>query len=39
MLSRSLELLAEVHSAPILEIVLNGADHRTEEYRYYKAGR
>jgi capsular exopolysaccharide synthesis family protein len=32
---RSLELLQEVHSAPILEFVLNAADLNLPQYRYY----
>lgn len=35
-LQRSMELLEEVHSAPILEFVLNAADYTTPEYRYYR---
>ncbi len=35
-LLRSMELLASVHSAPILEFVLNGADYSAPEYRYYR---
>jgi len=33
-MQRSLELLAEVHSAPVLEVVLNGADLRFLGYGY-----
>jgi succinoglycan biosynthesis transport protein ExoP len=34
-MQRSLELLAEVHSAPVLEIVLNGADLNFLGYGYH----
>jgi succinoglycan biosynthesis transport protein ExoP len=37
-LSRSMELLTEVHSAPVLEVVLNGADFVSADYRYYGYG-
>ncbi|HXY03361.1 MAG TPA: polysaccharide biosynthesis tyrosine autokinase [Terriglobales bacterium] len=40
-MARSIELLNEVHSAPVLEIVLNGADAHRESYGYgysYKYG-
>lgn len=37
-LRRSMELLAEVHSAPVLEVVLNGADFVSPDYRYYGYG-
>jgi polysaccharide biosynthesis transport protein len=38
-IARSIELLAEVHGAPILEIVLNGADTNSHSYGYgYKYG-
>jgi succinoglycan biosynthesis transport protein ExoP len=36
--SRSLELLNEVHSAPVLEFVLNGADLTSAQYRDYRYG-
>jgi succinoglycan biosynthesis transport protein ExoP len=35
---RSVELISEVHGAPILQIVLNGADIKSTEYRYYGYG-
>ena len=35
---RSLELLDEVHGAPILEFVLNAADINSPQYRYYQYG-
>ena len=35
---RSLELLNEVHAAPILEFVLNAADLNSAPYRYYQYG-
>lgn len=35
---RSLELLHEVHAAPVLEFVLNAADLRSANYRYYQYG-
>ena len=40
-MARSIELLHDVHSAPVLEIVLNGADAHREPYGYgygYKYG-
>jgi polysaccharide biosynthesis transport protein len=33
---RSLDLLREVHSAPVLEFVLNAADLNAPQYRYYQ---
>src|SRR5262249_15009550 len=35
---RSLQLLADVHAAPILEFVLNAADTSSPGYEYYKYG-
>jgi capsular exopolysaccharide synthesis family protein len=35
---RSLELLDEVHSAPVLEFVLNAANLNSAQYRYYQYG-
>lgn len=32
---RSVELISEVHGAPILQIVLNGADRNSTDYKYY----
>ncbi len=32
---RSVELISEVHGAPILQVVLNGADPNTTDYKYY----
>ena len=32
---RSVELISEVHGAPILQVVLNGADRNTTDYTYY----
>lgn len=32
---RSVELISEVHGAPILQVVLNGAERDTSEYKYY----
>lgn len=32
---RSVELISEVHGAPILQVVLNGADPKTTDYKYY----
>jgi len=37
-LSRSIDLLKDVHSAPVLEVVLNGADFVAQDYRYYGYG-
>lgn len=36
--SRSLELLQQVRSAPIVQFVLNGTDVNSSEYQYYKLG-
>jgi capsular exopolysaccharide synthesis family protein len=36
--TRSLELLNEVHAAPVLEFVLNAADLHSPQYRYYQYG-
>lgn len=35
---RSMELLADIHAAPILDVVLNATDHYSAEYRYYGHG-
>jgi len=35
---RSLELLNEVHGAPVLEFVLNAADISSPQYKYYQYG-
>ena len=35
---RSVELISEVHGAPILQVVLNGADPNTSDYKYYGYG-
>ena len=35
---RSLELLQQVHGAPILQFVLNGADVNSSDYQYYRQG-
>jgi len=35
-IARSMQLLDDVHSAPILEIVLNGAHSESQSYGYYK---
>jgi len=32
---RSVELISEVHGAPILQVVLNGADRNSPDYQYY----
>ena len=32
---RSVELITEVHGAPILQVVLNGADANAADYKYY----
>jgi len=37
-MTRGLELLAEVRSAPILEVVLNAAESDSPDYRYYRYG-
>jgi Mrp family chromosome partitioning ATPase len=33
-INRTMELLSEVRSAPILSVVLNGADYTCADYRY-----
>jgi succinoglycan biosynthesis transport protein ExoP len=35
---RSVELISEVHGAPILQVVLNGADRNSTDYKYYGYG-
>jgi succinoglycan biosynthesis transport protein ExoP len=35
---RSVELISEVHGAPILQVVLNGADRNSTDYTYYRYG-
>jgi len=35
---RSLELLQQVHGAPIMQFVLNGANINSADYQYYKQG-
>lgn len=35
---RSLELLQQVHGAPILQFVLNGTDVHSGDYQYYRQG-
>src|SRR5579864_777059 len=37
-MKRGLEILAQVRSAPILEVVLNAAESDTPDYRYYHYG-
>ncbi|MGH9545854.1 MAG: GumC family protein [Terriglobales bacterium] len=37
-MQRSVELISEVHGAPILQIVLNGADCNSTDYKYYGYG-
>lgn len=37
-MKRSLELLTQVHSAPILEVVLNAAESDSADYQYYQYG-
>ncbi len=38
-LVRSMELLSQVHSAPVVDIVLNAAEYKSPEYGYYYAQR
>lgn len=38
LVQRSLELLDQVHSAPVLQFVLNAADIKSPQYRYYQYG-
>jgi polysaccharide biosynthesis transport protein len=35
---RSVELISEVHGAPILQVVLNAASMGTSDYKYYRYG-
>jgi succinoglycan biosynthesis transport protein ExoP len=35
---RSLEILSEVHAAPIIDVVLNGVDFDVSDYRHYNYG-
>jgi polysaccharide biosynthesis transport protein len=35
---RSVELISEVHGAPILQVVLNAADMASNDYKYYRYG-
>jgi polysaccharide biosynthesis transport protein len=37
-MKRSLEVLEQVHSAPILEVVLNAAESEAASYQYYRYG-
>ncbi len=37
-MKRSLEVLAQVNSAPILEVVLNAAESDVADYKYYRYG-
>ena len=37
-MKRSLEVLAQVHAAPILEVVLNAAESDAADYQYYRYG-
>jgi receptor protein-tyrosine kinase len=37
-MKRSLEVLAQVNSAPILEVVLNAAESDVADYQYYRYG-
>jgi len=38
LVQRSLEMLSQVHAAPVLEFVLNAADINSPHYRYYQYG-
>ena len=38
LVQRSLELLSQVHSAPVLQFVVNAADIKSPQYRYYHYG-
>jgi succinoglycan biosynthesis transport protein ExoP len=35
---RSLQMLDEIHAAPVIEFVLNGADVQSADYAYYQQG-
>jgi capsular exopolysaccharide synthesis family protein len=35
---RSIDLLSEIHAAPIVNIVLNGANLNSNDYKYYRYG-
>jgi Mrp family chromosome partitioning ATPase len=37
-MKRALEILAQVRSAPIVEVVLNAADNSDADYGYYQYG-
>jgi Mrp family chromosome partitioning ATPase len=37
-MKRSLEVLAQVHAAPVLEVVLNAAESEAADYKYYRYG-
>jgi polysaccharide biosynthesis transport protein len=38
LVQRSLDMLEQVHAAPVLEFVLNAADLRSPQYRYHQYG-
>jgi len=38
LVERSLEMLEQVHAAPVLQFVVNAADVKSPEYRYYQYG-
>jgi capsular exopolysaccharide synthesis family protein len=38
LVQQSLELLEQVHSAPVLQFVVNAADMKSVQYRYYQYG-
>jgi Mrp family chromosome partitioning ATPase len=38
LVQRSLELLDQVHAAPVLQFVVNAADIKSPQYRYYQYG-
>ncbi len=38
LVQRSLELLEQVHAAPVLQFVVNAADIKSPQYRYYQYG-
>ena len=38
LIRQSLELLDQVHAAPVLQFVVNAADIKSPQYRYYRYG-
>jgi polysaccharide biosynthesis transport protein len=38
-ITRTVEVLSEIHSAPIMEVVLNGGDSMVSDSQYYRTGK